>query len=231
MQPTIEAISSSRDGISDTALTPATVQCRLTHGTTKNDELVVVLGETLDDLGSCDGVFGIGRARSCPSGSSAMLAHGLPSRAILASLFLATRTDASTSRAFAHADPAFPQLSDRRSGLPQRRQSFRRSGRVPRPIFLSGLYPQFHSKFGGFPPAQFRLAMVCTRFGSNSGSRGQNHPRGRAPRRNFNSFPISGRNYARGSDPQEPSVSDRTGPFPAPPFAPAHHWTGGKFLF
>jgi hypothetical protein len=50
-----------------------------------------------------------------------------------------------------HEDPAFRQLSDPRSGQPLRRQSFRRSGRVPRPLSLSGLYPQFHSKFGGFP--------------------------------------------------------------------------------
>ena len=35
-----------------------------------------------------------------------------------------------------------------RSGIPQRRQSFQRSGRVPRPLSLSGLYPQFSPSLG-----------------------------------------------------------------------------------
>ena len=87
-----------------------------------------------------------------PVRKSAIDAPGFPSRAILASLFLATRTDPPL-HACARADPAFQQLSDPRSGQPLQRQSFQRSGRVPRPLSLSGLYPQFHSKFGGVSPS------------------------------------------------------------------------------
>jgi hypothetical protein len=125
------------------------VQRVLAHGPAKDLELVVVLGVVLGDLGRSHGVFGIGEnghARQEVGDE----ATSVPSRAILASLFLATRTDPPASRMRARRSCISATVRPR-SGQPRRRQSFRRSGRVPRPLSLSGLYPQFHSSLGGFP--------------------------------------------------------------------------------
>lgn len=72
---------------------------------------------------------------------------GFPSRAILASLFLATRTDPLTSRISGGTGSSVCFTVTPWWAAP-RRQSLRRSGRVPRPLSLSGLYPPFPPRLG-----------------------------------------------------------------------------------
>ena len=132
--PAIVAMSSSRLGILDTAVTPARSRRVLAHSTTKDHEVIVILGRSPRQPWQLPQGPRKRLERSCPSDKSAMLAHGFPSRAILASLFFATRTASTCIR---RARAQVLHVSNCQTGvvgLPQQRQSFRRFGRVRRPI-------------------------------------------------------------------------------------------------
>ena len=134
------------------------VQSVLTHCTTKNNELLILFGEFLGNLGRSHGVLGIGQNGHARQRDQQCFRMAFPQgRFWRACSWQHARTH--PRRVRAHEGPAFQQLSDRRSGQPQRRQSFQRSGRVRRPTVLFVLYPQFHSKFGRVSP---RLSFAGT---------------------------------------------------------------------
>ena len=91
---------------------------------------------SVDDLRRSDGVLG---KASTVMPAEGRMSRGLAFQGDLASLFLATRMDARLRR---HGGPASRRLSAFVAATTTT-PSFRRSGRVPRPLSLSGLYPQF----------------------------------------------------------------------------------------
>ena len=183
MQPTMEAISSSRDGISDTALTPATSRAFSPIAPPRITNFSFSLAKSSSNLGRSHRVLGIGQnghTRQEVSNACAWLTlkgdFGEP---------VFGNTHRPPLRVHARAGPAFQQLSDRRSGQPQRRQSFQRSGRVRRPTVLFVLYPQFHSNFGGCPrlsSAEHVARHVRVHYGSRAKI-------ARRPFREISSFP------------------------------------------
>ena len=144
----MEAISSSRDGILATAETPAGSSPVPRHGAAEDHELVVVLGELIRDLGRSDGILGIGEHGHAREESGDRCGR----RSFEGDLGERVLGNADRTAGFAHLRAEALHFRNRETRVVVRRrprQSFRRSGRVPRPLSLSGLYPQFHSKFGG----------------------------------------------------------------------------------
>ena len=95
-----------------------------------------------------------------------MLAHGFPSRAILASLFLATRT---APPCFACARTQILHFSNCKTGVVgyhNDARAFKDLAEFLDQLVLFVLYPQFHSKFGDLSPAQFRAEALRVLTGS-----------------------------------------------------------------
>jgi len=102
-------------------------------------------------MAACHGVFGMS-ARGQPVRSLAMLSHGFRHRAILASLFLATRTAPPAARAAQRRICISERQADDVAN--PRRQSFRRFGRVVDQLFFLALLSTVSLQNWGGPPAQ-----------------------------------------------------------------------------
>ena len=152
-QPTIEAISSSRDGILDTASTPHYQECSHPLHRRRISNFEFSLANPWATLAAATGSSEYVRTVIPSKGEPCLRMVYLPKRFWRACFW--QRELNTRPLGHARADLAFQQLLDLCNGQPLQRQSCQRFGRALRPLSLFVLYPQFHSNYGDHSPAQF----------------------------------------------------------------------------